>query len=281
MPELPEVEVIRQDLENEVLKKKIHTAQVRFTKNAMRAIRRHSRRRDFEDPLAGATITQVERRGKYLIFHLDNHHALVVHLGMSGQLLLSDASIPMSNHTHVVLNLAPEGQLRCIDPRTFGELFVTEEAEMGKIAELQGLGMDPLLEGIPWQFFRETLDVRRTKLKSLLMDQRLICGIGNIYSDEILFASGLRYDRSSETLSPSEVRRLYRAIQQVLQEAIKHRGTSIDDEQYRDLYGATGAFQPLLKVYQREGQSCLRCRATLARARWSNRSTYFCPSCQV
>lgn len=281
MPELPEVEVIRQGLENEVRGRKIHTAQVRFTKNAMRMIRRHSRRKDFEDPLAGATIMQVERRGKYLIFHLDNHHALVVHLGMSGQVLLSDASVPMSNHTHVVLNLIPEAQLRCIDPRTFGELFVTEETEMGRMAELRSLGMDPLLEGIPWQFFRETLDLRRARLKALLMDQRFICGIGNIYSDEILFTAGLRYDRSSETLSPSEVRRLYRAIQQVLQEAIKHRGTSIDDEQYRDLYGAPGAFQPLLKVYQREGRPCLRCRATIGRARWSNRSTYFCPSCQV
>ena len=119
------------------------------------------------------------------------------------------------------------------------------------------------------------------KLKALLMDQKFICGLGNIYSDEILFAAGLRYDRPSHELSSQEVRRLYRAIQEILQDAIRFRGTSADDEQYRDLYGAVGEFQTQLKVYQREGQACRRCRTPIERARWSNRSTYYCPQCQV
>ena len=119
------------------------------------------------------------------------------------------------------------------------------------------------------------------KLKSLLMDQRFVAGIGNIYSDEILFLAGLDPSRGSDTLSDTEVRRLYRAMQEVLQEAIRHRGTSADDEQYRDLYGAAGDHRSFLQVYQREGQPCRRCRTPIERGRWSNRSMYFCPKCQV
>jgi formamidopyrimidine-DNA glycosylase len=281
VPELPEVEVIRRDLEKEILSLRIRTAEVRNTKNAMRIIRRHRRRKDFEDALAGRKITRVDRRGKYLLLHLDNGTILVAHLGMSGQLILSAASLPMENHTHVVLDFTVGDQLRYIDPRSFGEMFVATPTEVGQIAELQKLGLDPLEQPLTWQYFSETLLLRRTKLKSLLMDQRFISGIGNIYSDEILFAAGLRHDRPSETLAPSEVRRLYRAIQDILQESIRYRGTSTEDEQYRDLYGATGEFQQFLKVYQREGQACRRCRTPIERARWSNRSTYYCPQCQV
>jgi formamidopyrimidine-DNA glycosylase len=281
VPELPEVEVVRRDLDKEVLSRRIRSAEVRSTKNAMRIIRRHKRRKDFEDALAGRKITRIDRRGKYLLLHLDNSTILVAHLGMSGQLILSRTSLPMENHTHVVLDFTVGGQLRYIDPRSFGEMFVATPSEIGQITELQKLGLDPLEQPLTWQYFSETLMLRRTKLKSLLMDQRFICGIGNIYSDEILFSAGLRHDRYSETLAPSEVRRLYRAIQEVLQEAIRYRGTSTEDEQYRDLYGAVGEFQQFLNVYQREGQPCRRCRTPIERARWSNRSTYYCPQCQV
>jgi formamidopyrimidine-DNA glycosylase len=281
VPELPEVEVVRRDLEKEILDRKIRTAEVRSTKNAMRIIRRHRRRKEFEDALAGRKIAKIDRRGKYLLLYLDNGTILVAHLGMSGQLILSRATLPMENHTHVVLDLGAGEQLRYIDPRSFGEMFVATPSEMGQVTELQKLGLDPLEQPLTWQYFSETLMLRRTKLKALLMDQRFISGIGNIYSDEILFAAGLRHDRPSETLGPSEVRRLYRAIQDTLQEAIRHRGTSTEDEQYRDLYGDKGQFQQFLKVYQREGQACHRCRTPIERARWSNRSTYYCPQCQV
>lgn len=281
MPELPEVEVIRRDLEKEIVGRKIRHAEVRNTKNAMRIVRRHPRRKDFEDQLAGAKITRIDRRGKYLLIHLDNEKVLVVHLGMSGQLIKSKTSAEFEPHTHVVINFMVGGQLRYVDPRTFGEMFVTDPDELGTIKELQNLGHDPLEEAIPWQLFSETLGEKKMKLKALLMDQKFICGVGNIYSDEILFASGIRYDRPSEQLSSQEVRRLYRAVQEVLQDAIRHRGTSAFDEQYRDLYGEAGEYQQFLKVYQREGMPCRRCRTPIERARWSNRSTFYCPQCQV
>jgi formamidopyrimidine-DNA glycosylase len=281
MPELPEVEIIRRDLEKEVVGKKIRVAEVRATRNAMRIIRRHQRRKEFEDPLTGARITGISRRGKYLMFGLTGGNVLVTHLGMSGQFLLVKATAPVENHTHVVLRLTGGVELRYVDPRAFGVLFVVPEEELAGIKELQKLGLDPLEQPLTWQYFSETLAQRRSKMKSLLMDQWFICGIGNIYSDEILFVSGIRHDRPSDTLSDQEVRRLYRAIQEVLQEAIRERGTSADDEQYRDLFGMVGGYQKLLRVYQRAGGACRRCRTPIERARWGNRSTFFCPQCQV
>jgi formamidopyrimidine-DNA glycosylase len=160
-------------------------------------------------------------------------------------------------------------------------MFVSTKDELGAVKELQKLGLDPLEQPLTWQYFSQTLAERKAKMKAILMDQQFICGIGNIYSDEILFLAGIRFDRPSDTLSAQEVRRLYRAIQEVLQDAIRYRGTSADDEQYRDLYGAVGEYQEFLRVYQREGQPCRRCRTPIERTRWSNRSTYFCPQCQV
>jgi len=281
MPELPEVEVIRRDLEKEVVGRKIRKAEVRSTKNAMRIIRRHKNRKDFESALVGAKISSIDRLGKYILLHLDNQMALVIHLGMSGQLLQCKASAAVENHTHVVLDFTVGGQLRYIDPRTFGEMFVSPKGDLGEVKELQKLGIDPLEQPLTWQYFSETLANKKTKMKGLLMDQKFICGIGNIYSDEILFLAGIRHDRESDSLSSSDVRRLYRAIHEILQDAIKYRGTSADDEQYRDLYGAVGEYSQFLKVYQREGQPCRRCRTPVERSRWSNRSTFYCPQCQV
>lgn len=281
MPELPEVEVIRRDLEKEIIGKKIRGAEVRNTRNAMRIIRRHKKRREFEEALEGAKITKIDRRGKYIIIHLDTDKVLVVHLGMSGQLMKTKSSADYENHTHVIIDFTIGGQLRYVDPRTFGEMFVSAKGDLGEIKELQKLGLDPLEQPLTWQYFSQSLIERSAKMKAILMDQQFICGVGNIYSDEILFLSGIRYDRQSGTLSAQEVRRLYRAIQEVLQDAIRYRGTSADDEQYRDIYGALGEYQQFLRVYQREGQACRRCRTPIQRTRWSNRSTYFCPQCQV
>jgi formamidopyrimidine-DNA glycosylase len=132
-----------------------------------------------------------------------------------------------------------------------------------------------------WTQFGQLLIARRTKLKPLLMDQHFIAGIGNMYADEILFAAGLRPDRSSDTLTAQEIRRLYRSMVETLSEAVKHRGSSLADEQYRDLFGDIGAFQRLHNVYDREGEACPRCRSTISRVKYAGRSSFFCPHCQV
>ncbi|HEV7888576.1 MAG TPA: zinc finger domain-containing protein, partial [Acidimicrobiales bacterium] len=139
----------------------------------------------------------------------------------------------------------------------------------------------PLADVMSWNRFGDLLQARRTKLKPLLMDQKFLAGIGNMYADEILWAAGLRHDRGSDSLSAQEVRRLYRAMVETLQDAIKHRGSSLADEQYRDLFGEVGDFQSQHKVYDREGEPCRRCRSPIVRIKWQNRSTFLCEQCQV
>jgi formamidopyrimidine-DNA glycosylase len=279
MPELPEVETLRRDLEKETVGRRIK--QVEAT--GMRSIRRYRTKKQFAQQLEGRKITGVDRKGKYLLVRLEEGDVLVVHLGMSGQLLrVKSAREPLEKHTHVIITFTQGGQLRYVDPRTFGELFVTAQDEVEKqVPELAHLGFDPLESMMSWVRFGELLAERKTKLKALLMDQKFIAGIGNVYSDEILFAAGLRYDRSSETLSSQEIRRLYRGVVETLQDAIKHRGSSLADEQYRDLFGALGEYQHQHKVYDREGQACRRCRSTIARVRLGGRSTFLCEQCQV
>jgi formamidopyrimidine-DNA glycosylase len=211
---------------------------------------------------------------------MDNGDVLVVHFGMSGQFVRGSKRVPLVQHTHVVITFAQGGDLRFVDPRTFGEMFVTAADELGKVKELQHIAIDPLDHVFTWNAFGGALAQRATKMKQILMDQKFISGLGNIYSDEVLFGAGLRYDRMSDSLSSQEVRRLYRAMQEVLQEAIRFRGTTLDDEAYLDLFGKPGEFQNELKVYGRTGLPCRRCRTPVQAVKISGRNAYFCPQCQ-
>ena len=278
--ELPEVEVMRRDLEKDVVGRRVKTAEVKTSRNAMRVIRRHGKRKEFTSRLEGRKLSKVERRGKYLLVHLDSGDVLVTHFGMSGQFQRGNGRVAIEPHTHVILTFQQGGDLRFIDPRTFGEMFVTSADEIGKVKELQHIAIDPLDQVFTWPTFQYLLAERGAKMKQLLMDQKFISGLGNIYSDEVLFAAGLRYDRVSDTLSSQEVRRLYRAIQETIQEAIKLRGTTLDDEAYVDLFGKPGEYQAELKVYGREGEPCRRCRSPIETVRVSQRTSYFCPQCQ-
>jgi formamidopyrimidine-DNA glycosylase len=278
--ELPEVEVMRRDLEKDVVGRRIKTAEVKSSRNAMRVIRRHGKRKDFTSRLEGRKVTKVERRGKYVLLHLDSGDALVTHFGMSGQFQRGNGRLVIEPHTHVVLTFQQGGDLRFIDPRTFGEMFVTSADELGKVKELQHIAIDPLDQVFTWPTFQYLLAQRGAKMKQLLMDQKFISGLGNIYSDEVLFAAGLRYDRLSDTLSSQEVRRLYRAIQETVQEAIKMRGTTLEDEAYVDLFGKPGEYQGELKVYGRQGEPCRRCRTPIQTVKIAQRTSYLCPQCQ-
>lgn len=278
--ELPEVEVLRRDLEKDVVGRRVASVDVRRTKNAKRVLRRHKAPKDFRDKLVGRRFTKVARRGKYILLHLDDGNVLVAHMGMSGRLLRGNKRVPAVDHTHVVITFQQGGDLRYIDPRAFGELFVVTPDGLGKVRELAHIAIDPLENTFTWQQFSGMLARRRSKLKPLLMDQEFISGLGNIYSDEVLFSAGLRHDRMSDELSSQEVRRLYRAIQEVVQEAIRFRGTTLGDEAYVDLFGKPGEFQNELRVYGRRTESCRRCRTPVETVKYSNRNSYFCPQCQ-
>jgi formamidopyrimidine-DNA glycosylase len=234
---------------------------------------------------------------------LDSGDTLVVHLGMSGQLLrVKSVKDPKPKHTHVVITFTQGGELRYVDPRTFGELFVStpplkadgtalspvsgttggDGAAIRKaIPELAHLGFDPVEDMMSWDRFGLLLHQHKAGIKAMLMDQSFTAGIGNLYSDEMLYQAGLRYDRAANTLTATEVRRLYRAMVETLADAIKHRGSSLADEQYRDLFGEVGDFQGSHQVYDREGQACRRCRNVIVRVKTGGRSTFFCEHCQV
>src|SRR5437763_6182663 len=278
--ELPEVEVMRRDLEKDVVGRRVKSTEVRPSNNAMRVIRRHPKRKEFTARIDGRKFAKAERKGKYILLHMDSGEVLVVHFGMSGQFIRSNKRTALPPHTHVVITFQQGGDLRFVDPRTFGELFVSAADEIGKVKELQHIAIDPLEDTFTWQSFGDLLAQRAAKLKTLLMDQKFVSGLGNIYSDEVLFGAGLRYDRMSDTLSSQEVRRLYRAIQEVVQEAIRYRGTTLEDEAYLDLFGKPGEYQHELKVYGRRGLPCRRHRTAIEMVRISNRGSYYCPQCQ-
>ncbi len=298
MPELPEVETLRQDLSKEVVGKKVKAVAV----TNGRSVRRHKTAKAFRDLLEGRTFKSVGRVGKYLLVGLDDGNTLVIHLGMSGQLhRAKSAKEPKIKHTHVTMTFTQGGDLWFVDPRTFGEMFVSvplsseEQAALPvsfaagvegaalrrQVHELSELGFDPIENMLSWERFAVVLRQHSVQLKALLMDQHAIAGIGNVYSDEILFSAGLRYDRLSDSLSTTEVRRLYRAMVEILAEAIKHRGSSLADEQYVDLEGKTGSYQQFHEVYDREGLACRRCRSLIQKAKFQSRSTYFCEHCQI
>jgi formamidopyrimidine-DNA glycosylase len=278
--ELPEVEVMRRDLEKDVIGRRIKTAEVKGSKNAMRVIRRHGKRKEFTSRLVGTKIQRIERRGKYLLLFLDSGDAVVTHFGMSGRFQRGTGRVALAPHTHVIMTFQQGGDLRFIDPRTFGEMFVTAGDDLGKVKEIAHIAIDPLDQVFTWQSFQYLLAEKAAKMKTLLMDQKFISGLGNIYSDEVLFHAGLRYDRMSNTLSSQEVRRLYRAIQEIVQESIKARGTTLDDEAYVDLFGKPGEYGSELKVYGRTGLPCRRCRTPIQSVKISGRQAYFCPQCQ-
>lgn len=277
MPELPEVEVLRRDLDKEASGKKIKSVEV-FDE---RSLKKNPSAKAFIQALEGKKITSVSRTGKWLDLTLDKADHLVIHLGMSGQLLRSTPKIGDPDHLKVRITFTQGGALLFVDPRIFGEMAVLTSEEFLATEEIQDLGLDALDQPISWAEFGRMLMARRTKLKSLLMDQKFLAGLGNIYSDEVLFNAGLMHDRVSNSLSAQEVRRLYRGIIEVLQEAVKYRGSTLGDGGYVDLFGKPGDYRQYHKVYDREGEACRRCRRSIVKSKVSGRSTYYCEACQV
>ena len=280
MPELPEIEVLRRDLEKEVVSRRIKDVEIRPGSNAMKIIRRHGRRKEFQDMLEGAKVDRVDRVGKLLTLELDNGQVLVFDLGESGNLVKTSASDEVVTHTHLVIPFTIGGQLRLIDPKRTGEVFVAPVAEIEQLRESMGGAIDPLLQSFTWVHFSAILEEREAPLKELLTDEKFIIGLGDIYADEVLWVAGLRYDRQSNKMSSQDVRRLYRGMMETLQEAVRARGTTWGDSDFRDLHGDPGQFQLELKVFEREGEPCRRCRSPIVVEQFNGRATYLCAQCQ-
>lgn len=277
MPELPEVETVRRGLERHVVGRRIERVEV----GRERVVRRTSR----EALIAGLTDTVVmaaDRRGKYLLLPLDSGDTAMIHLRMTGQVLIADGAAERRPHTHVVLHLDDGREAWFVDPRTFGEVVVFDPAHVDvELPELARMGVDPIAESFERAHVRALVRTTSRALKPLLLDQHRIAGIGNIYADEILHAARLRPDRPANTLDRRAEIRLHRSILDVLHAAIAAGGSTLGDNQYVDLMGEGGSYQEEHRVYGRAGDRCPTCgRGWIRRTVSAGRSTHFCPVCQ-
>jgi formamidopyrimidine-DNA glycosylase len=276
VPELPEVETVRQGLAKWVAGRTIAAAEVHHP----RAIRRHlPGDTHFAALLAGRTILDVSRRGKYLWMPLDSGDAILGHLGMSGQLLMRPADAPDETHLRVRITFTDGGpELRFVDQRTFGGLSVSEGgAELPpEVAHIARDPMDPLFDD---EAFVAGVRRRHTEIKRALLDQTLISGVGNIYADEALWRARLHGARATDALTRPAVRRLLGHVRDVLSEAIGAGGTSFD-ALYVNVNGQSGYFDRALNAYGREGEPCHRCGTPIRREQFMNRSSFSCPRCQ-
>jgi formamidopyrimidine-DNA glycosylase len=281
VPELPEVEVVRRGAASFAVGRTIAAAEVLHP----RAVRRHvAGGADLAARLAGVTVTGADRRGKFLWLPLDSGEALLVHLGMSGQLRVQPPAAPAEKHLRVRLAFVDGGpDLRFVDQRTFGGLSV-EPLVMGRGGltvpqSVAHIALDPLEPGFDAGAFRVALRAKRTGLKRALLDQTLISGIGNIYADEALWRAKLHYARPTETLRVPEIDRVLTGAVDVMTAALAAGGTSFDSL-YVNVNGESGYFDRSLDAYGREGLECGRCGSAIRRDSFMNRSSYSCPRCQ-
>lgn len=270
MPELPEVETTANALRPDLLGRCV--TEVRILWEGAIAVPSPA---EFVRRLRGRRILEVGRRGKYILFSLEGGESLIVHLRMTGHLGIVPAAEPVSRHARLILALDNGRELRFRDTRKFGRAYLVADPE-----EVLGpLGPEPLSDGFTPEALAARLGRRAAPIKSLLLDQRVLAGIGNIYADEALFYAGVHPQRPGKSLTPPEVGRLHGAIRHVLAEAIADGGTSLDA--YRRPDGSRGEHAARLAVFRKAGLPCPRCQTPIARIVLGGRSTHFCPRCQV
>jgi formamidopyrimidine-DNA glycosylase len=285
MPELPEVETIVRELNQALKNRRIISVWTDNTKNFNSKL--------FQDKIINKKIKEVVRKGKNILIIFENDAVLWIHLKLTGHLLLGKYKFD-NNHwfpeekgvyldrqnlyLHWVFTLDNNKQLVLSDSRRFARVEIIAINELNNFDEK--LGPDPFSKSFTFDYLKQALKKSKITIKKFLMDQKHLSGIGNIYANEILFEAKINPFRKANTLSDKEIRSLFEAIPKILNKAIQYRGTSAEDEAYRDLYGEKGEFEKFLKVYQKEGEKCSRCGGIIIRKKDNNRSTFYCPNCQ-
>lgn len=274
MPELPEVETVRQTL--------LPAVGARIEKVWDSGLGLHMKRKPPRGKLrklVGAEITALRRIGKYLLVDTNTPQSLLVHLGMTGRFRLQQASEPRPPHTHLVLSLGAR-ELRFADARRFGQIDVFTRGKEREHAALKDLGPDPIVDGIDAvAFYARSRRKKNAQLKAFILDQTVLAGVGNIYASEALWLSKLRPTKRAGKLTEEKAALLAKAIDEVLRTSLANHGTSLRD--FVDGDGAEGSNYDYLKVYDRKGQPCPRCKTSIRRSVLQGRATYFCPTCQT
>jgi formamidopyrimidine-DNA glycosylase len=266
MPELPEVQTILDALTPLILHQKIEKVSVLWPPVIHQPERIH-----FQQWLQGRSIEAVQRRGKYMLFHLDDARWLLMHLRMTGSVRVDDARAPLRPHDRLIFHLHNGQEWRFEDQRKFGRVYLVEDpAEI-----IAKLGPEPLGPDFNASYLRQSLSRRTAAIKTLLLNQHIVAGIGNIYADEALFRARLHPLRPGNSLSPDDINTLISAIQTVLRQALAEMGTTLQD--YRRPDGSVGDFQNSLQVFRRTGEPCPSCGTPIRRIVIGGRSTHFCP----
>ena len=269
MPELPEVETIARGLQELLIGRQFIGVRVGWENLVARPTVE-----EFKRGLVGQRILGVKRRGKYLVFTLSSGGSLIVHLRMTGRLLIKNADDELDKHDHLIFELDDARELRFNEVRKLGRVYLVDNED-----EVVGdLGPEPLDDDFTPADFTALLSGRRGMIKPLLLKQQFMAGVGNIYADEALFAARIHPERRADTLTAEEAEGLYHALRQVLRQGIENRGTTLTA--YRDAEGREGENQDYLRVFRRTGQPCPRCGTPIERTVVGGRGTYFCPKCQ-
>ncbi len=264
MPELPEVETIANGLHRHVAGDRIESVWIGSKPEPLK-----SRPRDIVKTLEGAKVERVRRVGKHIVFDLDRGSQWIVHLGMTGRMLIASPESEQARHTHLIARLTSGRELRFVDPRRFGRLEVRRES-------FQGPGSEPLK--ISSGDFQRLFHKSKAAIKAALLNQKLLHGVGNIYADESLFRAAIRPRRRAYALTRTELSRLHTALQEILKEAIAAGGSSVSD--YVDAEGVAGLFQFQHCVYGRQDEPCRRCGSLIKKIVVGGRGTHYCPRCQ-
>jgi formamidopyrimidine-DNA glycosylase len=275
VPELPEVETYVRELEPELTGRTIKAARVFWPRTIADPLAE-----EFPDRIAGLGFAGFDRRGKYMLLGMSDGSTLIVHLRMTGKLLILPAGTERNLHTHVVMELDNGSALHYNDPRKFGRIWLVPD----HTAVLSKLGPEPLSDDFAIEGFAARLAGRSAPIKSLLLDQSVVAGVGNIYADESLFRAGIHPTRPGGSLTPDEIVRLRAAIRDVLQAGITRRGSTLGDSSLQNYLrpgGMPGDFQNEFFVFRRTGEPCLVCGTPIVRIVVGQRSTHFCPHCQT
>jgi formamidopyrimidine-DNA glycosylase len=274
MPELPEVETIIRELKKSpIVRDKIVNIKVRWPKT----IKTHSVD-DFKNELIGNRIIELSRRAKYLVFKISSGKTLILHLRMTGKLILHKKGKTIGTHDHVIFYFKNGYQLHYNDTRKFGRFYLTDRPQeiLGK------LGPEPLNAGFKLKNFRKALGKRTGQIKPLLLNQQFIAGLGNIYADEALWEAGIHPEQNADLISSAKQKKLYKAIRKVLKAGIKNKGTTLGPGpgNFARMNRERGNHRKLLKVYKKEGEACPRCGRRIKKIKVAQRSSHFCSNCQ-
>jgi len=271
MPELPEVETVRNVLKKRILNKKIKDVKILYSKML------DNEELEFKNILINNEFKDILRVGKWLIFELKEHY-LLSHLRMEGKFFIKNSDDEVQKHEHIIIKLDDGFDLRYHDTRKFGRMKIIKKEDLDRTEEINKQGLEPMNEQLNSSYLLEKFKNKRLPIKSVLLDQTIISGLGNIYVNEVLFASSIHPERSALTLTEDECNKIISTSKSILEKAIKEGGTTI--KSYTSSLGVIGNYQNYLKVHKREGFPCYVCKNLIKNIKVGGRSTYYCEHCQ-